>query len=778
MQRPRTASRRRQLVAGVAAAATGFATLAALGPAPGWASSHREAPYIAGDPRADNTDVYAFVSPDAPDSVTFIANWWPMEEPDGGPNFYRFADGAAYDIEIDNNADAVVDIIYRWVFESSYRNGNTFLYNTGVVSSFDDPDLNFRQTYDLLVSRDGGATFTTAAADQPVAPSNVGPASMPNYAQLRQEAVRELPGGAGRSFAGQADDPFFLDLRIFDLLYGGDLSLRGNDTLNGYNVQSIALQVPKSALAAQGNPTANPVIGIFSTTSRPGLRTLNPDGTVTESGAFAQVSRLGNPLVNEVVVPVGLKDAFNNSRPSGDGDFLGLVQDPEVPRLIESIYDIPAPATPRTDLVQVFLTGVPELTDPAINEVVTNPTPSEMLRLNMSIAPTRTPARLGVLGGDLAGFPNGRRLTDDVVDIGLKALQGALLGADTAAFTDQVDANDVPFANSFPYVALPHNSAVNLSEFSGFNRLAGDDRFATAATIARETFRGAQTAVLVNGADEAFPDALTANYVAGDRNGPLLLTTRDSTPEATMRALTDLGVRNVVLVGGTARISQAQQDALARQFVVTRIAGGDRFATARAAALEPGAANVGQATAVIANGFRWPDALVAGPLAYAGQFPILLTAGESLSPDARATIRDLGIKRVIIAGGPVAVSPETEATLVKDLGVEVVRLGGADRGATSIAIAQFAVGELGFNPTHVNLARGDVPADTLAGGPHAGVERSAIVMTVSPTVLGNAVTEYLARSSIALERGHVYGGPNAVTEPVVAAARDAANSND
>jgi hypothetical protein len=389
MARP-SRSRGRRPLALLAATATGLSGVALLGPSTGSASSHREAPYTAGDPRVDNTDVYAFVSPDKADSVTLVANWYPFQEPDGGPNFYRFDDEAQYNINIDNNGDAVADVVYRWTFDSSYRNPDTFLYNTGPVTTLDDPELNFRQTYDLQVIT--GGVPVTLLDNAPVAPSNVGPASMPNYAALRNEAIRPVgaQGAGGQSFAGQADDPFFLDLRIFDLLYGGNLSEVGNDTLNGRNVQSLALQVPKTVLAQAGNATGNPVIGVWSTTDRRATRVLNADGTDTESGDFVQVSRLGNPLVNEVVIPVKDKDRFNNSTPARDTQFLPYVQSPEVPRLIESIYKIPAPdsdaataGTQRADLVQVFLTGVPMVNNLDVNQGVTTSTPAEMLRLNM-----------------------------------------------------------------------------------------------------------------------------------------------------------------------------------------------------------------------------------------------------------------------------------------------------------------------------------------------------------------------------------------------------------
>src|SRR5215475_4739061 len=229
-----------------AVAALGLALVAgfaALGPGGAIASSHREAPLIAADPAVDNTDVYAFVSPDRPGYVTLVANFIPFEEPNGGPNFYPFATDAVYKINIDNNGDAKPDSVFRWQFHNiDKRGGSTFLYNNGPVTSITDPNLLFRQTYTLQASFHGGPLLTRVN-NAPVAPSRVGPASMPNYAKLRNQAVTSLPGG-WKIFAGQADDPFFLDLRVFDLLYGGDLSEVGQDTLAGYNVNTIAIQVP------------------------------------------------------------------------------------------------------------------------------------------------------------------------------------------------------------------------------------------------------------------------------------------------------------------------------------------------------------------------------------------------------------------------------------------------------------------------------------------------------------------------------------------------------
>ena len=456
----RTRFRMRALAA--AASLAVVAGLFALAPLQSGASSHREAPLVASDPQVDTTDVYAFVSPDRPDTVTLIGSWIPFEEPAGGPNFYPWADGVRYAFKIDNDADARADITYKWVFSSHYRNPNTFLYNTGQVTALNDPDLNFIQTYDLI--RTQGRSATTVVNNAPVVPSRVGDASMPNYASLFNEGIKGFDGGDSVTWAGQSDDAFFLDLRVFDLLYGANLSEVGDDTLAGFNVNTLALQVPKSDLAQGGNAESNPIIGIWSTTSRRSERIYRTSGGDRSRGHFVQVSRLGNPLVNEVVIPVGLKDYFNSSKPIQDPAALPLVQDPELPHLLNAVYGTEVPdsdpntdGVQRADLISVFLTGVEGLNMP------TNVTPGEMLRLNMSIAPCSSEcSRLGVLGGDLAGYPNGRRLSDDVIDEALRVVLGVLLPdhqaiADTIG--DGVDQNDVPFQSSFPYVALPHSGS-------------------------------------------------------------------------------------------------------------------------------------------------------------------------------------------------------------------------------------------------------------------------------------------------------------------------------
>ncbi|MGW5610355.1 DUF4331 domain-containing protein [Streptomyces sp. NPDC003753] len=420
----------------LAAGGLAAAGVTALEPGAASASSHREAPLISGQPQYDNTDLYAFVSPDKPDTTTIIANFVPFEEPAGGPNFYTFAEDAQYDLHVDNNGDAQSELIFRYTFKTHVKNKNTFLYNTGPVDSLKDPDLNVTQTYDIdliKLHKQKVMAKTRIADNVPVAPSNVGKASMPDYGKLRDEAVYKLAGGA-TTFAGQADDPFFADLRVFDLLYGGNLSEVGNDTLKGYNVNSLALQVPNDLIRES---SYQPVVGIWGTVQRKDAR-----------GHWSQVSRLGNPLVNEVVNPQKDKDKFNASSPYDDAQFLKNVTNPELPKLIEAIYKIKAPSEPRNDLVDVFLKGVKGLNQPPYVR------PAEELRLNTSIKPSMHPKRLGVLDGDNAGFPNGRRLTDDVIDEALQVVEGELVGSKND-LGDGVDENDQKFGHSFPYLAQP-----------------------------------------------------------------------------------------------------------------------------------------------------------------------------------------------------------------------------------------------------------------------------------------------------------------------------------
>ncbi len=457
-------------MAGVTAVAVSSVLVA--GPGLGFASSHREAPLTLQDPLVDNTDVYAFVSPEKADTVTLIANFSPFSVPGQGPNFYPWAtkDTARYNIKVDNNGDARPDKTYRFAFRTLDKRDDvtypeaadgSFIYNNGAVTSFDDENLLFRQVYTVTEVRRHGRN-KVLVKNAPVAPDLVGEASMPDYDQLRKSGISELSNG-GQAFAGQADDPFFLDLRVFDLLYGADLSERGFDSLSGYNVNSIALQLPIKSVTRKSEP----VIGVWSTTDRPSVR-ITKGSNQSYRGRFAQVSRLGNPLVNEVVVPIGLKDQFNSLKPRKDAtvpELVDRVLNPEVPQLVEAIYGIPAPEGPRDDLFTIFLTGLKGLNQPA------DVRPAELLRLNTSVPPAEEPNRLGVLGGDIAGFPNGRRLGDDVVDIELQALEGAVqvnrrggkaTGVEIVeplAEGDLVDENDRDFLSEFPYLALPFSAS-------------------------------------------------------------------------------------------------------------------------------------------------------------------------------------------------------------------------------------------------------------------------------------------------------------------------------
>jgi len=462
MQRQRPLWRRRGVqVLGVAGLAT---TIAASSFSLGGASSHREAPLISQDPVADTTDVYAFVAPDAPKAVTLVANWIPLEAPNGGPNFYRFGDDVLYTVDVDNDGDSVDEIEYQFRFHTVVKNPKTYLFNTGPVTSLADKDLNIHQYYSVTQVKYGQTKVL--ASNLEVAPPNIGPRSTPNYNNLARQATYTLPGGI-KVFAGPRDDPFFVDLgSVFDL--GGLRPLNkahviplpnaaGRDGLKGKNVHSIVIQVPKSNIVTHSDP----VIGVWSDTYRRRTRVLSTNGTSASSGPWVKVSRLGMPLVNEVVIPLGKKDLFNASEPYNDSQFGSYVTNPELAALIPVLYPgVKVPSPPRTrDIVPIFLTGIPGLNMPK------HVKPSEMIRLNTSIAPTAWSKqnRLGLLAGQSDGFPNGRRLIDDVTDIELRALAGGtpftpgFNHAPNNALTDGVDRNDVYFPRWFPYEAAPHS---------------------------------------------------------------------------------------------------------------------------------------------------------------------------------------------------------------------------------------------------------------------------------------------------------------------------------
>jgi Domain of unknown function (DUF4331) len=439
-------------------------------------SSHREAPNILKDPTADNTDVWAYTAADAPGSLTVVANWIPLADPAGGPNFYPLDENARYYVKIDNTGDGYEDVAYRWDFKTRFRNPNSFLYAAPTVDSVNDPDINLFQTYDLYketYNKDRKLVDTKRIAnDAPVVPDNVGPKTIPNFAQVEAGGVTQLRGG-GKTIVAPADDAFFVDLgTIFDGVnidkpgrpnIGLGNQGGGKDDVAGYNTKSFVLQVPEREVTRDGKQVAdmkagNAVVGVWSTTERKRDSVLRPaasrKGKGSQNDNWAQVSRLGNPLINEVIIPIGMKDKFNATSPADDAKNFGrFALNPEPARILNALFGLGIQETNRTDIVQALLTGVPGLT-----QIGKNPAAADTLKLNLGVAPAAKENRFGVLAGDLAGFPNGRRLADDVVDIELRVIAGALLKpAKNVPLGDGVDRNDKPFRSQFPYVALAND---------------------------------------------------------------------------------------------------------------------------------------------------------------------------------------------------------------------------------------------------------------------------------------------------------------------------------
>ena len=481
-----------------AAAVGGALLIAATSAGSVFASSHREAPLIAGDPAADNTDLYAFVSPDDPSKVTIIANYIPLEEPAGGPNFNEFDPAVRYEIHVDNNGDAKDDVTYRFRFtthQKSGRNGvSSFLYNNGQVTSVTDGNLLARQTYDVSVIRNGEEK--KIGDDIPTAPINVGPRSTPHYATTAAGAVKT--SGSTKVFAGPRDDAFFVDLgSIFDL--GGLRPFNGFhlipldpeggiDGVGGFNTNTIAIQVPISSVRKS---STQPVVGVWASASRRAFRAFL-HGKFVWAGPWVQVSRLGNPLVNEVIIPRHLKDYWNSQAPKDDKQFRKYYENPELASLVNLLYPaLPdADTTGRTDLSLILGLGVPGVND------MPGDVFSDMLRLNTSIAPctadsaqdndgkcrnlgvftTDPAATTGSYTADLAAFPNGRRLEDDVTDIEIRAvIQGygpvlnSLFGLPNKAPNNIVGDGvsrdtDQPLLTTFPYIGLPNQGYAHTHE--------------------------------------------------------------------------------------------------------------------------------------------------------------------------------------------------------------------------------------------------------------------------------------------------------------------------
>lgn len=489
------------------------------------ASSHREAPLISKDQYVDNTDTYVFISPENDENIVLAASWIPFEGAEGGPNYYEWDDNARYELYIDNDGDATADITYTLESEVIVGNPLTFLYNTGPIDSLNDPDWNRKQYYTVTETLEDGST-TVLVGNQLAPPVNIGGKSTPNYQTLADAAIYTYSDQYGdvKIFAGQTDDPFWVDLQVFDLL-----TLRGQappigyeegnipvDSLAGFNVHSLVIELPIDRVTYADET----VLGVWAGASRPTTRVLSGLaglGGQTNEGPYVQVSRLGMPLVNEAVLPIALKDAFNTLKPAEDlsiyvdptfGPIMQeSVEDPELGNLLCGLYGVPLPAgancetdvtigTPRSgrgDIFDIFLLGmvlaneftintangpltlpagfnVNRPANPAITAPVPGVQPSEMIRINTAIKGelcSPTPSRLGVLGGDACGFPNGRRLMDDVIEIELLAVAGAayeVLDDRDETFTfnadligildDGLDRNDVPFRDTFPYLAL------------------------------------------------------------------------------------------------------------------------------------------------------------------------------------------------------------------------------------------------------------------------------------------------------------------------------------
>ena len=474
------------------------ALLMATGSFTAVASSHREAPSITKTPKVDGTDFYMFNSYESGRAgyVTLIANYLPLQDAYGGPNYFSLDPNALYEIEIDNNGDAKEDVTFQFRFQQSLKdlqvpvNGTMVsvpLSNIGAITNDGSSAQNTAETYSVTMvkgnRRTGTRTVLGSNFKKPF--DNVGNKSIPNYAAYANSFIQpiSIPGcGTGKVFVGQRQDSFAVNLgQIFDLVniaapateFNANAESAGKNTLANKNVTTIALEVPVSCLANAGQP----IIGGWTTASlRQGaLRNPTPASDIKtatkEGGAWTQVSRLGMPLVNEVVIGLKDKDKFNASQPKDDGQFATYVTNPTLPTLLQILFGsagVKAPTNyPRTDLVAAFLTGIPTLNKPA------NVVASEELRLNTSIPAVAQPSqdRLGVINGDNAGFPNGRRPGDDVVDIALRVVMGkvcTIAGVNTAVgcqasdapsgtihFTDGALQTSSQFGTSFPYLNTP-----------------------------------------------------------------------------------------------------------------------------------------------------------------------------------------------------------------------------------------------------------------------------------------------------------------------------------
>jgi hypothetical protein len=512
---------------------------ALLAPAPARASSHNEAPFTSKNPAVDDTDFYMFRDPNDPAMVNLIACRYGLIEPQGGPNWAGFQDGAWYDIRIDNNGDGVEDVTFRFTFKTQYKQPDTFLYALPGLTSITDPNLLVTQTYSL--DRIAGAAgnpspgqITNLFRDQPVFPPNIGPKTFPNYVNL-PNGIQKSADNKISVFVGPRQDPFFVDLAAaFDAInletgpglgrpgVGVGATGGGRDTLFGYTVLATALQVPVAMLTSVGFQVNDPqnsvaIVGGWASVSIPATRTINPDSTVTSSSDYVQVSRLGNPLVNEVLVGIGRKDRWNSVGPDKEAFFKGDAATPGelfpiLATYFNVLFGITVPPGPRSDIELALFRGIP----PG-NPFGVFPTQrpgevySDQLRLNTAVPPTpfSTASRLGYLGGDVSGFPNGRRPCDDVVDIELRVVAGVLQGGAFGGPPNNLLGDGVDFPERgcrffFPFMWSPTSGfaalhagpaqethtpqvrAIRDAKVKGFPEGISDEEFAERVRIARD----------------------------------------------------------------------------------------------------------------------------------------------------------------------------------------------------------------------------------------------------------------------------------------------------
>jgi hypothetical protein len=479
-----------------------------IAPPGAFASSHREAPITALDHAADITDFYAFVSYDHPDRVTFILNVDPFLEPSNGPNYFPFDPAILYEIKVDNNYDASADLTFQFRFQTQIRAPQLFTGFAGAGSGLNAPGnspapvppgtpivppaitslngpgsagLSLRQTYQVQMIREGRSNELKAENGSRLfaVPTNVGPRTMPNYEELAEQGIYSVEGGGGeneiRVFAGTVADPFFIDLgAAFDtfnfrntgsgvpgvLTAAQDkddhLNLAPN-AVSGFNVNTIILEVPIRLLTSDGkvHPATDTkaTIGAWATTSRPQLTIRRSPLPADNLGSYRQVQRFGNPLINELIIGTGSKDRWSMEQPRNDSQFASFDLDPTLARVLNAAYGINIPPPPRTDLLPLVTYA------PPIAAAGTPAGPiADLMRLNTGVPPTpyAQRSRLGLIGGDAAGYPNGRRLTDDVVDISARVVAGVLNSKFNVfpnnLIGDGVAATDVPVQETFPYV--------------------------------------------------------------------------------------------------------------------------------------------------------------------------------------------------------------------------------------------------------------------------------------------------------------------------------------